>query len=177
MTLILSWALVRLEYNYVMRLRGPISTALVLTVLTMSTWAPACDLFCSLTLLHFFDCPAHGAHSSAGDQLPVVAGAAPMSDMAMDQMAMADDNYPTASATDSPTTMLPATTSCGHEPCSQTTILVTPKRTVDHSPLAIAAALESPASDLVFSQIRATKLDETPPKLGPPDPLNTPLRI
>jgi hypothetical protein len=160
-----------------MRLRGPISTALVFTVLTMSTWAPACDLFCSLTLLHFFDCPAHGAHSSAGDESPLVAGAAPISDMAMDHMAMAGDNHPMESATESLTVMLPATTSCGHEPCSQTTISVNPKRTVEHSPLAIAAALESPVSDSVFSQIRATKLDETPPKLGPPDPLNTPLRI
>jgi hypothetical protein len=165
-----------------MRLRALVRCALVLMVLTMSTGAPACDLFCSFEQLHFAGhepCLAHGANSSAEGAPRTVSSASTMDDMAMDHMAMPGVTQQIASPEDSPVATMLTTTGCAHEPRSQAAVSVSAKSTVDRSPLAVACTLASSATGFAasFSRIRIKQFDATPPKLGPLDPLGTTLRV
>jgi len=164
-----------------MRLRALVPAALVFMVITMFTGAPACDLFCSFEQLHFFGhqpCQAHGVNSSAEDASRSAAAAATMDDMAMDHMVMPADTRQMALPADSPVAT-GTVVACAHEPCSQVAISVSAKSGVDRSPLTVARALACSATGFapIFSQVRIRQFDATPPKLGPPDPLGTTLRV
>jgi hypothetical protein len=165
-------------YYVTVRLRNLFSTALVLPVLIMSGWAPACDLSCSFEGLqgmgHRTVCLAHGAASLAGGERSAEAAATTMNDMVMPT-----DSQSMALATNSPVATVATASLCSHEKCSQPAISVAAKRNLDCSPLEMASVLASPAANFApsFSTIQANCSVETPPKIVPLDPLVTALRI
>ena len=169
-----------------MRARNMLAASLAVLLLTMSSWASACDLSCALMALHS-GCPTSATMSgtSPAAHQATQQGMQPAQDamaagMDMDHMAMPDDSAMNSTASDATAAaQLAGVAACSQSPCSRITLSVAPQRSVAHSPLPLAQTVTAAVSPLaVISQTSRTNPSNTSsPKLNPFDPLDTSLRI
>lgn len=151
-------------------MRRGFATAVVVLILTMTSWASACDLSCSLEQSHSI-CKLQGTAPS-NERV-----GASLSEMAMDpNMVMPDEGQPSIQPeSENGSTHLHAN-SCTHNPCNETSSAIS-KSAQHPGPTLQLVAFERPSLAAIRWQITGTALEREPPNSRMFDPLFVNLRF